>query len=197
MFFFLYSSSFSFSPFIGVSQWAEYGINPSHYPRALLEGCQQSIPSSPSSATPSVPDAVDIMAGGFRYAASKKVVGSSTACILSVTSSSPSSSSNPRGPCGTLDAANVGDTGYLILSRSSNPESKSSLHEATNSHYEMCFQSQPQHSKEIFNCPYQLGYVVDTPNRCENPNDASWFEYPVYCEDIIVSGIENNNNNNK
>ncbi len=64
----------------------------------------------------------------------------------------------------------------------------SSLHQDTNSHYEVSFQSQPQRSTEEFNCPYQLGYVADTPNRCENPNDASWFEYPVYCEDIIVSG---------
>ncbi len=200
--------SFSFLSLLGVSQWANYGIDPSDYPRTLLDGCQQSISgsfSSPSDAerinattnTPS--DALNILIGEYDQARSKKVVGSCTACILSVAGSSPNrdTSSNPRGPCGTLDTANVGDTGYLILSRRSNPELTSSLHQDTNSHYEMCFKSQPQRSKEVFNCPYQMGYVTESPHHCsEKPNeDADRYQYPIYCDDIIVSGTTASNFN--
>ena len=98
---------------------------------------------------------VDIMAKGF--AATQGILGSSTACILCL-----------HGSEGMLVAANLGDSGFLILRDG-----------------KVFFRSPSQQHR--FNMPFQLGPYGSS---LDNPEQAEQFEIVVELGDIIVLGTD-------
>ena len=112
-----------------------------------------------------------------------------------------------------LRAANVGDSGFLILRRNVNVEDDARLlgtldamaayapgrgaaGSSDGSEYHVAFRS-PQQLR-AFNAPYQLGRAPDAPDdtglddrpvpddRFETPNDASKVRVPVKSGDVVV-----------
>lgn len=80
--------------FDGVGGWADSGIDPRDYSYILSEGCSQGVEES------LLTDPLSIL--NYGYKKSLSIMGSSTACILSIKGSS-------------LDALNVGDSGFRIV----------------------------------------------------------------------------------
>jgi len=80
--------------FDGVGGWAESGVDPRDYSYVLSEGCRQAVEELRFS------DPLSIL--NYGYKKSLAIMGSSTACILTITGTA-------------LDALNVGDSGFRIV----------------------------------------------------------------------------------
>jgi len=80
--------------FDGVGGWADSGIDPRDYSYVLSEGCRQAVEEV------KLTDPLSIL--NYGYKKSLSIMGSSTACVLSIT-----------GNC--FDALNVGDSGFRII----------------------------------------------------------------------------------
>lgn len=107
----------------GVSSWARYGVNPALFAWELMVHCEEAAKSSSK-------DVVEVLTVGFETTLREKqetLVGSSTACLASL-----------HCDRGSLDVANLGDSGALVVQ----PDGKTILETKEQQHY--------------FNCPYQL-----------------------------------------
>eukprot|EP00913_Durusdinium_trenchii_P008761 g8227.t1 len=108
----------------GVSSWARYGVNPALFAWELMVHCEEAAKSSSK-------DVVEVLTVGFETTLREKqetLVGSSTACLASL-----------HCDRGSLDVANLGDSGALVVQPDGTlgPVSR----------------KEQQH---YFNCPYQL-----------------------------------------
>eukprot|EP01117_Protostelium_nocturnum_P014624 TRINITY_DN5585_c0_g1_i1.p1 TRINITY_DN5585_c0_g1~~TRINITY_DN5585_c0_g1_i1.p1 ORF type:complete len:413 (-),score=123.06 TRINITY_DN5585_c0_g1_i1:133-1203(-) len=83
----------------GVGGWNEIGIDPSLYSRKMMEGADKSVKEWKEEKEL---DPVVILREAFDYVTSHNVIGSTTVCILSVEN-------------GFLKAANLGDSGFLLV----------------------------------------------------------------------------------
>jgi len=112
-------------------------------------------------------------------------IGSATACLVAL---HPMKSE--------LLAANVGDSGFIIIRRlGSNPSAMGTLDamgaktpEGSSGHH-VAFRS-PQQLR-AFNAPFQLGRAPDSlpgepDKRFETPHDAAYVRVPIQADDIIV-----------
>lgn len=80
----------------GVSAWIDVGVDPSLYPRSLMEWAKHSVESSRSKSL----DPKTILLDA--YLKSDQITGSSTACIIVVNENS-------------LEAVNLGDSGFMVV----------------------------------------------------------------------------------
>jgi len=129
----------------GVGGWAEYGIDPALYARKLMEGARLAVEQKVGT------DPVKIMQ--FAYNHAKDVTGSSTACVVVLEG-------------GTLKAANLGDSGFMII-RKSNLLLKS---------------EEQQHG---FNFPFQLG----SESR-DKPEHSQIYKQAIEEGDVVILGTD-------
>lgn len=145
----------------GVGGWRAYGVDPSQFSRRLMETCEtlvkmgRFVPSDP----------VDLLSMGFEEMAENKVplVGSSTACIVMLDRLQQ-----------TLHAANLGDSGYMVVRKGQ------IVHRS----------SEQQH---FFNSPFQLA-IPPVERRGEvhsdMPEDAEVSSFKIELGDIILTATD-------
>jgi len=186
----------------GVSQWADYNIDAGEYSRKLMELCAE--------------EASDLLGEGHEearfvnpklaleraYRRSLSIMGSSTACVLTLDGE------------GTLRAANLGDSGFIVLRNGLTRESPvaprlqpiapslnanvglglagSSVKQQTainrkqrmrESQWEVVYRSQEM--QKYFNCPDQLG-----PGCPDKPSRAETYELPLEAGDIVLAATD-------
>lgn len=142
--------------FDGVGGWADSGVDPSIFSAGLAKHCHSSTGTSS-----------EILIDGYNKLQRDAEVkmGSSTACVASVS---------------LLDAsttiANLGDSGYLIADR----------------HGDIVYESTPQ--TYFFNAPYQLAKMPDSmrkPGSLENkPEDADLTEHSLAKGGFLILGTD-------
>mmetsp|Transcript_22770 Transcript_22770/g.54509 ORF Transcript_22770/g.54509 Transcript_22770/m.54509 type:complete len:351 (-) Transcript_22770:256-1308(-) len=133
----------------GVGGWAEIGIDAGLYSRMLMNYCLEAVDEEVemSAASP-----MRILKNGYSRT---KAQGSCTACIITLGEE-------------TLHAANLGDSGFIILRAG-----------------KIVFKSpQQQHD---FNFPYQLG---NADGMSDPPEAAATFSVPVMEGDIVVAATD-------
>lgn len=145
----------------GVGGWRAYGVDPSMFSRKLMETCEtlvkmgKFVPSDP----------VDLLAMGFQEMSENKVnlVGSSTACIVMLDRLKK-----------TLHAANLGDSGFMVVRKGK------IIHRST----------EQQH---FFNSPFQLSIPpVDRRGEVHSdmPEDAAVTSFQIELGDIILTATD-------
>jgi len=183
----------------GVGSWWEGGINPADYARSLMHACRHSCAKMKAEIEL---HPQQVLQRAWSEVERSRLVGSSTACLVAL---------HPHKA--ELRAANVGDSGFLILRRNVNvddaarllgtldamaasPPGRSASGSSDGSEYHVAFRS-PQQLR-AFNAPYQLGRAPDAPDntglddrpvpddRFETPNDASKVRVPVKSGDVVV-----------
>lgn len=178
--------------FDGVGSWSfEKNIDPARFSgecaRALKEWVDthtSAAQTSTTAATATTVDAVNpaplspisMMNAAWKSVTSSRIVGSSTACILSLVGDGASE----------LRGANIGDSGFLVLRRRDAQRRVGSVgHQRGTAAYEVVFRSPQQ--LHWFNCPLQLGVNVDgESDKFESPLDADLLVVPVQPGDLVV-----------
>ena len=181
----------------GVGSWWEREVNPADYARGLMHAAGRACAALKQHDV--VPKRVLLEA--WHEVRRTEMVGSATACLLAL---------HPHKP--ELRAANVGDSGFLILRRHRpdragralgtldyfTPDYQRAKAAAEESGpgprggqpYHVAFRS-PQQLR-AFNTPFQLGHAPDAPpggvpdDRFETPHDADLVRVPVKGGDLIV-----------
>lgn len=130
----------------GVGGWADVGVDAGLYARELMNQSAKALAEEP-------PGAVDPERVLKKAHEKTKCRGSSTACILILADH-------------MLQAANVGDSGFIVIRNG-----------------RTLFKSPPQ--QHTFNFPYQLGSEAGDPPEC-----VELYELPVVAGDVLVLGTD-------
>ncbi|KAL7097799.1 hypothetical protein ACP275_10G165600 [Erythranthe tilingii] len=131
----------------GVGGWAKLGIDAGKYSRQLMMNSVRSLRRQPRCAGGVNPKRV--LQHAYKRTTAK---GSSTACIVTLSGDK-------------LSAANVGDSGFLVIRNG-----------------DVVYRSPTQ--QRGFNCPYQLGIGKDNPSICDE------IELSVKSGDVVVAGTD-------
>lgn len=141
----------------GVGGWRTYGIDPSHFSYALMKTCERIVQTGHFNATS--PSGI-ISAGYYELLENKEhIIGSSTACVLILNQSDH-----------TVYAANIGDSGFLIVR-----------------HGRIVHRSQEQ--QHYFNTPFQLSLAppgVGDMVLNDSPDSAESSSFSVEVGDLIL-----------
>jgi len=168
----------------GVGSWWEGGIDPAAFARGLMFASRNSCTKLKREEEL---DPAKVLLDAWHKMQISRLIGSSTACLVSL---------DPHKT--ELRAANIGDSGFLLLRRQAG---SSSMVEpalgtldsaagigAAGRKLHIAFRS-PQQLR-AFNTPYQLGRAPDSgdapDDRFETPQDASLVRVPVRPGDILV-----------
>jgi len=146
----------------GVYEWRDVGIDAGAFSRSLMEFCRQAVELGTT-------DVLRVLQFAARHQRRAGVAGSSTVCLALVDTLQ-----------GRLAAANVGDSGFLLLGHS--PGSYRSS--ATRGHLRVRYRSPQQ--EHAFGHPYQLGHHA----TADNPEDAMLSTMPVYPGDVLIMGSD-------
>lgn len=130
----------------GVGGWGDIGVDPALYSKSLMEGGKLTVESSLSSRDP-----VDIMTEAYQY--SSYVQGSSTCCILVLDGIH-------------LNAANLGDSGFMVLRG-----------------LDIVYRTKEQ--QHSFNFPYQIG-----TGSADKPQHSQRITVEVQPGDLVITGTD-------
>lgn len=159
--------------FDGVGSWSfEQNIDPSNFSKALAQGTANCLNNGEiggegnKGLTPQY-----LLSSAYHHVLSQKVPGSSTSCILLLTS-----------PSNELKAINIGDSGFIVC-RKSKMGSMGTIHKESD--YQIIYRSPQQ--LHYFNCPYQLGNNLCNDNSAfDTPSDAEIINVTIQEGDIVV-----------
>lgn len=129
----------------GVGGWRKLGVDSGEYARRLMANCVLALCNE----TLGYVNPMRVLHQAFNATA---VRGSSTACIITLSGDK-------------LTAANVGDSGFLVIRNDA-----------------VVFRSPTQ--QKCFNCPFQLGTTM------QDPSVADLMEVAVISGDIVVAGTD-------
>jgi len=151
------SQSYTMGVADGVGGWRNYGIDPGEFSMFLMRSCERF-----SQAKDYVPERPDLLIGqGFceLLEQNRRIVGSCTACILSLNRANS-----------TLYTANIGDSGFMVV----------------RSGAVVCRSLEQQHH---FNTPYQLSSAPpghEDNVLSDGPETADCIKFPVELGDVIL-----------
>ena len=181
----------------GVGSWWELDVDPAKYARGLMQLARGSCVSFNEGTHQDHRKPSQVLHEAWHQLSESTIVGSSTACLVSL---HPSKAE--------LLAANVGDSGFLLLrsrlapkSKASKPDAQGTLgtlgtidayvggSEGSGSSHHVAFRS-PQQLR-AFNAPFQLGRAPDNElgapdDRFETPHDAALVRVPIRDGDVVV-----------
>ncbi|CAL5220230.1 g2206 [Coccomyxa viridis] len=146
---FLSDDGLTFGLADGVGSWIESGVDAGIFARELMGNCE----SAAKQIAPSKTAPMNILKNGFY---DTKKMGSSTACILALEGA-------------TLHAANLGDSGFMVVRRN-----------------KVAFKSRSQQHQ--FNYPFQLGRGGRFP--FDSPAAAECYSVPLKEGDVIIAGTD-------
>lgn len=139
----------------GVYMWKELGIDSGRFSRTLMETAQHMVAAG-------IEDVVRVFQYAARHVVSEGVLGSSTVCILTVNMEQ-----------GRLQAANLGDSGFVIFGKPQGSDKLAVKYRTIQMEHE-------------FGCPYQLGHHAGS----NKPGDAELVSVPVVKGDVVVMGSD-------
>lgn len=144
----------------GVYMWKEKGIDSGVFSRTLMETALHMIQAG-------CEDVYRVMQTAARHVESEGVYGSSTCSLMTINM-----------PRGRLQAANLGDSGFLVVGYEPTHEDDPNLR--------LRIKFRTTQLEHDFGCPYQLGHQK-TANK---PEDAELASFPVIKGDVIVMGSD-------
>lgn len=155
--------------FDGVGGWKDYGVDPGIYSRQLSNGISEFITSARAAqAGDGLVEGVDLAKAldfGAGLCKSKKLTGSSTACIATLDEKN-----------GELHCLNIGDSGLVMFRR--NPEGK------------VVVTQKSKIGQVGFNCPYQIENIGDPkfgkPSWNTTSKDATLEVFSLRSGDVSV-----------
>lgn len=153
----------------GVGGWGELGIDAGAYARELMAHCAEEAAKGAAAGGDEAGAGLDPAAILTAGHARTRAQGSATACILAL--APPGAAAAAGGaptPTAELRAANLGDSGFLLVRAGS-----------------LAFRSPPQ--QHGFNFPYQLGAPGSV---ADSPADAELYAVPVSAGDVLVAGTD-------
>jgi len=140
-----------------VGGWRQYGVDPGQFSRQLMYNCERLARAGrPAARLPN-----SLLAQGFRemQEAKRRVIGSSTACVMVLSHADR-----------VLRTANIGDSGFLVV------RAGEVVHRSR----------EQQHS---FNTPFQLSLPpteMASDVLTDQPEAADAYEFPVEDGDVIL-----------
>lgn len=140
----------------GVSEWDHLGVDAGLWSRSLLEGVRSDLTRQGADQL----SPLKLMWSSFETNLNNKVLGSSTACFISLASVERE-----------LTTANLGNSGYLLL-------------RLQGDHLKLIHKSGSQ--EHNFGCPYQLGHH----HASSKPSDAQLASHAVLPGDMVVVGSD-------
>ncbi|KAI8470187.1 MAG: Serine/threonine protein phosphatase [Monoraphidium minutum] len=146
----------------GVYMWKEQGIDSGAMSRALMETSMHMVQAG-------CEDVLKVLQVAARHVQSEGVMGSSTACLVTINRSA-----------GRLQAATLGDSGMFVIGRQAGGGRA-----ATGSGRLEVRWRTPQQEHE-FGRPYQLGHFA----HADVPEDADLATFVVHPGDVIVAGSD-------
>ena len=148
--------SFVFGVSDGVYMWREQGIDAGEFSRGLMHESAKAVAAGCVSP-------MALLRKAFkRVSATGEVKGSATVCIAQL-----------DGRLGELQSANVGDSGYLLMTPSRYPR-------------EGGIKYRSPHQEHEFGRPFQLGHHAAS----DKPDDAMVAAHPVASGDAVVMGSD-------
>jgi len=178
----------------GVHMWRATGVDSGAFSRSLMRECKRLARSLPARSLHAHLNST--LSSALSSSVSHGTVGSCTACLLAVCHNS-----------GSVSSANIGDSGWLLLSRSSRSQlshnthsraladgsdapSSSSLDDPS---YDLSDSSSPLQVRcrsrpleHLFGWPYQLG----THAAADSTSDADEFEFTLRIGDVLLVGTD-------
>eukprot|EP00899_Mesostigma_viride_P016099 jgi/Mesvir1/24490/Mv21845-RA.1 len=135
----------------GVYMWRSHGIDAGAYARGIMEAARHAVEGL------GMVSAVSIMEHAYETVRSQRVLGSCTMCVAVIDQDK-----------GQVRSANLGDSGFAIVTRTG----------------KVVYHS-PQH-EHSFGCPYQFGHHSGS----NIPADAHVVSLPIGEDDIVVMGSD-------
>jgi len=128
-----------------------------------------------------LPTAAELLEHGWKTVIEEGLVGSTTACIAVL---------NPAAGRSELKAANLGDSGFLVLRMRSTPSQQANpLGGRSVTYYDVVYRSQPQLRE--FDRPLQLGRdITGSTENFEQTKDAALIQVPVKENDLIIMATD-------
>jgi len=173
----------------GVGSWRLRGVDPRDFSQRLMHCCAKYLNSSaPEESLSNTdeytphPSPLEVLQRAWEMVTREKIVGSCTACIVTLDHQ-----------MSQLSYANLGDSGLIILRHIDSEVAGTVYRNRTTprsdrtSDLRIAFLSQQQ--LRSFNLPYQLGYVGDEGGRgqvFEEPTDANVTGYSTRPGDIVI-----------
>lgn len=147
----------------GVYAWRSVGIDAGTFSRQLMEYCRQAVELGTT-------DVLRTLQFANRHLRRDGTKGSSTACLVLVDTLA-----------GRLAAANLGDSGFMLLGRR-----PGALRGAGSGRGQMKVRYRSPQQEHSFGHPYQLGHH----GAADVPEDAMLTTMPVYPGDVLVLGSD-------
>lgn len=147
----------------GVYEWRNMGIDAGLFSQQLVEFCRQAVELGTT-------DVLRVLQFAMKHVRRAGTQGSSTACIVLIDTLQ-----------GRLAAANVGDSGFVLLGRGAG-----SHRGAGSSRGQLQIRYRSPQQEHSFGHPYQLGHH----DAADEPEDAMLTTMPVYPGDVIVVGSD-------
>jgi protein phosphatase PTC7 len=147
----------------GVYEWRNMGIDAGLFSQQLVEYCRQAVELGTT-------DVLRVLQFAMKHVRRAGTQGSSTACIVLIDTLQ-----------GRLAAANVGDSGFVLLGRG-----VGSHRGAGSSRGQLQIRYRSPQQEHSFGHPYQLGHH----DAADEPEDAMLTTMPVYPGDVIVVGSD-------
>ncbi|KAK4053181.1 Protein phosphatase 2C 7 [Microbotryomycetes sp. JL201] len=160
----------------GVGGWTESGVDPSHFSQALMFYAHGAVKRG-------IVDPKAILEQAYEDVLGEKgvVAGSSTACVLAISD------------CGTLKAANLGDSTFIIV----RPQPASPASPESDPIYKVVY-SQPAQI-HFFNAPRQLSKMPKGASKIgaliDFPSNADLFETQLKSGDIVLTATDGYSDN--
>lgn len=146
----------------GVYEWRNVGIDPGIFSRQLVEYCRQAVELGTI-------DVLRVLQFASKHLKRSGALGSSTISLGIIDTIQ-----------GRLEAATVGDSGFLVLGRSVDS------YMATTSRGKLLLRYRSPQQEHTFGCPYQLGHH----DGADSPEDAMLSTMPLYPGDVIIMGSD-------
>ena len=153
---------FAFGVADGVYAWRNKGIDAGQFSRNLIEYCRQAVELGTT-------DVLRVLQFASKHVRRAGTQGSSTICLVLIDTLQ-----------GRLAAANVGDSGFILLGRT-----RSGLL-STSNRGELHIKYRSPQQEHSFGHPYQLGHH----EAADEPEDAMLSTMPVYPGDVVVVGSD-------
>lgn len=150
----------------GVYAWREHGIDAGQFSQQLMEYCRQAVEIGTT-------DVLRVMQFAARHVRRNQVKGSSTLSLVLVDALQ-----------GRLAAANIGDSGFMLLGF--DKTSGRAVGSSGSSRGRLTIRYRSPQQEHSFGHPYQLGHH----EHADTVEDAMLSTMPIYPGDVVVLGSD-------
>ncbi|PSC69732.1 putative phosphatase 2C 55 isoform A [Micractinium conductrix] len=152
----------------GVYSWREQGIDAGQFSRRLMEFARHSVDLGTT-------DVLRVLQFAAKRLRLEGILGSSTACIVLIDQLQ-----------GRLAAANLGDSGFLVIGRRRGEGGRVASGAASGRRRQLAIKYRSPQQEHSFGYPYQLGHF----QGADLPEDAMLTTMPISPGDLVLLGSD-------